>query len=73
MTNHDSNAAPRVWADGFGLWHAEVPATHPHLAAHARRLIRHEMTAHGEAKQGYRLNLDQREPYTPGMLHYKER
>jgi len=73
MTNHDSNAAPRAWADGFGLWHAEVPATHPHPATLARRLIRHELTAHGEAKQGYRLKLDQREPYTPGMLHYKER
>ena len=38
---------PSTWADGFGVWHASVPATDDRRsdAAAARKLIRAELEA----------------------------
>lgn len=45
-----------TWADGFGLWHAVVPAG-PSAAHMARRVIRTELEARGEIRAGYVIRL----------------
>lgn len=45
-----------TWADGFGIWHAIVPAG-PSAAHVARRLIRSELEERGEIGAGYVIRL----------------
>jgi len=69
MGTHDGT---QVYADGSGLWHALVPADHPHAERVARRLIRFEIAARGEAGRNYRLQIEEVDR-TATHIHYRER
>lgn len=59
MSAATCSCASRVttWADGFGIWHAVVPATADAVSV-ARRAIRLELTARGDMSPSYRLTVE---------------
>lgn len=74
MTPAGQAVNPKVWADGYGVWHASVPISTPQRQARdARRLIWAELEArgvHANYRQQFRVTRDT--PGTPGRVVYKE-
>lgn len=64
----------RTWADGFGRWYAEVPATTDHPERVAADAIAAELDARSERHAGWRVTV---EPYdavpSRGVLIFRER
>lgn len=56
----------QTWADGFGIWHASVPAG-PDAARHAKRAIYGELVARGEIASSNALRVE-RVGYVSGSL-----
>lgn len=74
----ETNNETRVWADGHGRWHAEVPDT-PEARETAITLITRELTArYGDpATSGFlpayvAENITPEPCETPGRVHFAE-
>ena len=48
---------PYAYADGFGTWHAVIPAHAAEPEKVARRIIRDELDMRGELGKGYRVRV----------------
>ncbi|MDF2506325.1 MAG: hypothetical protein K0Q52_184 [Microbacterium sp.] len=48
---------PYAYADGFGTWHAVIPAGRDNPERIARALIRDELDMRGERGPGYRVRV----------------
>lgn len=68
-----TEAVEHTWADGYGVWWAEVPATGNRMAdaALARRRIRAELAERGESRD-YRLRVTRERITGHGTTIYRE-
>lgn len=56
---------PYAYADGFGTWHAVIPADRDNPERIARALIRDEMDMRGERGPGHRVRVRRENPDAP--------
>lgn len=59
LANRERRASglPYAYADGFGTWHAVIPANVDNPEKVARRIIRDELDIRGERGRGYRVKV----------------
>lgn len=73
-TAEHTRGMPYAYADGFGTWHAVLPAGTPEPAKVAQRMIRDELDARGALGKGYRVRVkpEPARDYTRSALRYVE-